>query len=581
MTSPGSRQSSHVGRFFLHVIAEYPLARWTLFVTLVLLLLEYSSLSLMIPLSMGASAAPSGNSSIVATWSAVARALGLAPTLMTWIWLFLVLLALRSAAGYLHLCMTTRVAKQVHRELSKSVFGQIVLKEPMSDIYRRTVGFYISLAGDDTFRAGTLINSALQLLAALVSATAGLVLLYLFSALAFKVTLAFLLLSAIGVGFCAKTLLRLEGRAVGLSREARTSFLEALNSLRSIRSMSSEAFVHDNYAGQIRAYTRLLFLVEVVKNGIRFIPAIVALMIGIVVLAPWQAESLALEAGTIFAATTILIRVFLSLGALMTAGGALLIDGRAAKDLGTLINIHRSAPVAAPPTSAEIHRRDLVMERVDLVGIDYSYAGHRNVLNDLSLTLRRGRSYSIVGPSGTGKSTLADLLLGLVDPTRGEIGINGHRVHAVDLRSRVIVVEQQPRIFSVSVRENLTLGLDVSDADVAEAVAAVEMTSFVRDLPRGLETRLDYQGANLSGGQRQRLSIARALLRKPEILILDEATSALDAATESLVLRSVKRAMQNGILVLITHDPEVAAAADESIDLHPDAAVQSLSPACS
>ena len=562
-----SRYFSHVGRFFLHVIAEYPLARWTLLLTVALLVLEYSSLSLMIPLSMGANAASGGNSIIVATWSAVARAIGLAPGLMTWIWLFLVVLALRSIAGYLHLCMTTMVSKQVHRELSKSVFGQIVFKEPMSNVYRRTVGFYISLAGDDTFRAGTLVNSALQVLAALVSVAAGLMLLFLFSTTAFNVTLVFLVVSSIGVVICAKTLLRLDGKAVDLSREARTSFLEALNSLRSIRSMSSEAFVHNNYAEQIRAYTRLLFLVEVFKNGIRFFPGIVALSIGIVVLGPWRADSLAFEASTIFAATTILIRVFLSLGALMTSGGALLLDGRAAKDLGTLVNIHRSTHVAQPPTTEEKRRQALVVERVDLVGINYGYEKHRKVLDDLSLCLRRGRCYSVVGPSGTGKSTLADVLLGLVTPISGVIQINGHPVHDTDLRSRVILVEQQPRIFSVSVRENLTLGLSVSDADVADALAAVEMTAFVKELPQGLDTPLNYQGANLSGGQRQRLSIARALLRQPEILILDEATSALDAATEKLVIRSLRGAMQNGILVFISHDPEVASAADEVIDL--------------
>jgi ABC-type multidrug transport system fused ATPase/permease subunit len=574
-----SRYFTHVGRFFLHVIAQYPLARLTLLLTFVLLVLEYASLSLMIPLSMGANPTSGGNSNIVATWSAVAGAVGLTPTLMTWIWLFLVVLALRSIAGYLHLCMTTLVSKQVHRELSKSVFGRIVFDEPMSDIYRRTVGFYISLAGDDTFRAGTLINSALQVLAALVSVGAGLVLLFLFSTTIFKVTLAFLLVSAIGVGFCARALVRLDGRAVGLSREARTSFMEALNSLRSIRSMSSEAFVDANYAGQIRAYTRLLFLVEVFKNGIRFFPGIAALAIGIVVLAPWRSEALAFEASMVFAATTILIRVFLSLGALMTSGGALLIDGRAAKDLAILIDIQRSSHVAPPPTPAELQRRELVMERVDLVGINYAYDKHRQVLSDLTLALLRGRCYSVVGPSGTGKSTLADLLLGLVTPSSGEIQINGHSVHAVDLRSRVILVEQQPRIFSVSLRENLTLGLTVSDADVAEAVAAVEMTAFVNELPRGLDTPLDYQGANVSGGQRQRLSIARALLRKPEILILDEATSALDAATEALVIRSVRRAMKNGILVLITHDREVAAAADEVIDLQSRHPSHSLSAA--
>lgn len=560
------RYFSHVGRFFRHVVARYPLARWALLITLVLLVLEYASLSLMLPLSMGASTASKGQAS-VAIWSGAVRELGLKPELMTWVWLFLVLLALRSTAGYIHLCLTTMLAKQVHREMSGSVFRQIVVDEPMTDIYRRTVGFYVSLAGDDTFRAGTLINSALQFLAAVVSVAAGLVLLFLFSTTAFEVTMAFLLVAAVGVVFFARVLLRLDGRAVALSREARTGFMEALNSLRSIRSMGSEVFVFRNYAEQMRTYTRLLFLVEVFKNGIRFFPGIVALAVGIVVLAPWRAGSLTFEASVIFAATTILIRVFLSLGALMTAGGALLIDGRAAKDLGTLIEINRSAALAAPPPAPTLHR-DAVMERVDLVGLHYAYDGRRDVLRDLSLTLRRGRCYSIVGPSGTGKSTLADILLGLVVPSAGEIRINGQPVRAAELRSRVILVEQQPRIFSVSVRENLTLGLDVDAATLNEALDAVEMTTFAAELPGGLETTLDYQGANLSGGQRQRLALARALLRHPNVLILDEATSALDAATEELVIGRVRRAMRDGILIFITHDPDLATAADEVIDLH-------------
>jgi ABC-type multidrug transport system fused ATPase/permease subunit len=533
-----------IGRFFAHVVARYPLARWTLALTFVLLILEYASLSLMIPLSSANASAGTGrNSAIIEAWSTVAGSIGLPPTLMTWLWLFLVLMALRSVAGYVHLCLTTLVSKQVHRELAKSVFGRIVFDEPMAAIYRRTVGFYISLAGDDTFRAGTLVNSALQVLAAVVSVGAGLALLFMFSTTAFQMTLAFLLVSAIGVGLCARRLMRLDVRAVGLSREARTSFLEALNSLRSIRSMSSEAFVHANYAEQMRAYTRLLFLVEVFKNGIKFFPGIVALAIGIVVLAPWRTSPLAYEASTVFAATTILIRVFLSLGALMTAGGALLIDSRAAKDLGILVDMHRGThadpQLVAPPRPRPVG----TIERIDLAGIDYAYEGARSVISGLSLSLQRGHCYAVVGPSGTGKSTLADLLLGLVAPSAGEIRIDGQAV-------------------------DLTLGHATSDAAIAAALSAVEMTSFVESLPRGLDTPLDYQGANLSGGQRQRLSIARALVRQPEVLILDEATSALDGPTEALVLRNVKREMGRGVLVLVTHDPEIASATDEVIDLH-------------
>ena len=262
----------------------------------------------------------------------------------------------------------------------------------------------------------------------------------------------------------------------------------------------------------------------------------------------------------IFAATTILIRVFLSLGALVTAGGALLIDSRAAKDLGTLIDIDRSVgPVTSDTTAAQISH-DAVIDSVDLLDISYTYDTRRDVLRELSLTFRRGRTYSLIGPSGTGKSTLADILLGLVTPSGGEIRINGEPVRPADLRKRVIVVEQQPRIFSVSVRENLTLGLSAYVGERRDRSSRCGRDDLIRErATRRARDHARLPGRQLSGGQRQRLSIARALLRRPEILILDEATSALDAATEEIVIRSVKRAMRDGILILITHDPELAA----------------------
>jgi ABC-type bacteriocin/lantibiotic exporter with double-glycine peptidase domain len=177
--------------------------------------------------------------------------------------------------------------------------------------------------------------------------------------------------------------------------------------------------------------------------------------------------------------------------------------------------------------------------------------------------------HAIIGPSGSGKSTLADLLLGMFAPDAGEILLDGLPIPPEALRRRVVLVEQQPRIFSVSVRDNLSLGLAVSDADIEAVLEAVDLGDVIRALPAGIHTLMDYQGSNLSGGQRQRLSIARALLRQPQVLILDEATSALDPQTRDLVVARIRARLQHGVIVFITHDETIAELADVVLALSP------------
>ena len=130
-----------------------------------------------------------------------------------------------------------------------------------------------------------------------------------------------------------------------------------------------------------------------------------------------------------------------------------------------------------------------------------------------------------------------------------------------------MLVEQQPKIFSSSVKENLLMGLSATDQDLYSALQVVNMESTVRELEQGLDTRLSYLGENFSGGQRQRLGIARALLRKPDVLILDEATSALDPETRVQVVAKLRERMRDGIIIFITHDEEIAALADEVLKI--------------
>ena len=161
-------------------------------------------------------------------------------------------------------------------------------------------------------------------------------------------------------------------------------------------------------------------------------------------------------------------------------------------------------------------------------------------------------------------------------PQSGTVSVNDGRLALEDVRGRIMLVEQQPKIFSTSVRENLLFGHQAGDDALWAALRMVDMHDQIGSMRHGLDMPLSYLGENLSGGQRQRIGIARALIRNPDVLILDEATSALDSATRALVVHNIRRHMQDGIIVFITHDPEIADLADELLVLqrNQDAAAQ-------
>ena len=520
------------------------------------LALEYAATSLMIPIAPGASQTGSG---IVAFWHDMAGLLGLDPSTRLWLWLFFMLMTVRLVFGYMLAVLTSWLGKQVHKSLSGKVFGHILMHEPMTRVYTRSVGHYITMAGDDTFKSGTIVSSLLQAMSGFLTAAVALVVLYQFSSILFVGVVLFLVFSAILIAALLRRVLRVNFQAVDLSRELGTTFVEALNSLRSIRSLHSELFVMRTYADQIARYIRMLVELDAIKTGVKSLPAVILLVLASVALRPGTEVGLADSA--LFGGTIIIVRVFAALGQMMTAGSQLLTDIRAVKDIGALVSI--GSEEFQPATAARPDRiRDISIEN-----ISFAYAGRGRVLDDLSFRFVSGRCYAIIGPSGSGKSTLADLLLGLNDVEGGRLLINGIDMHSDGGRRSIMLVEQQPKIFSTTVRGNLLMGAAGDDALLHAALDAVNLDDMVRGLPSGLDTPLTYLGENFSGGQRQRLGIARALVRQPDVLILDEATSALDPETRQAVVAKLRQRMSAGIIIFITHDAEIASLADEVLPI--------------
>jgi ATP-binding cassette subfamily B protein len=191
--------------------------------------------------------------------------------------------------------------------------------------------------------------------------------------------------------------------------------------------------------------------------------------------------------------------------------------------------------------------------------------GEPDVLKRIDLVIEPGETVAIVGATGSGKSTLAALVPRLYDVTGGRIAIDGNDIRDItlaSLRQHVAVAFEEPVLFSMSVRENLTLGRpDASDADVRAALE-LSQAEYVYELPWGLDTRIGEQGLSLSGGQRQRLALARAVITRPSVLVLDDPLSSLDVHTEALVEEALGRALREATGLLVVHRPSTVALAD-------------------
>jgi ATP-binding cassette subfamily B protein len=247
------------------------------------------------------------------------------------------------------------------------------------------------------------------------------------------------------------------------------------------------------------------------------------------------------------------------------------------QQLSQLFNMVQSAAAALAKLFALLDTEVDVPERpgavdlpergaIDVVGVGFSYAPGSPVLSDVDLHISVGARIALVGPTGAGKSTLAKLIARLYDPTEGAVryaGIDLRDATVRSLRQRVVVVPQEGFLFNGTILENIRLArADATDAEVLAALEAIGVHERFAALPEGLATEVRERGSRLSAGEKQLVSLARAALADPAVLVLDEATSSLDPGTEVIVERAMVRLMEGRTVIVIAHRLSTAERAD-------------------
>lgn len=223
----------------------------------------------------------------------------------------------------------------------------------------------------------------------------------------------------------------------------------------------------------------------------------------------------------------------------------------AAERVFTLMEQHNE--ITDKPNAVEKHS---FKDQIAIENINFAYQNDY-VLKNFSLTIPKGKTVALVGQSGSGKSTIANLLTRFYDVNEGKITLDGIDIRDMkmaSLRSMIGLVTQESLLFNDTIKNNLLIGKqNASDAEIIDALKVANAYEFVKDLPNGIDTNIGDAGGKLSGGQKQRLSIARAVLKNPPIMILDEATSALDTESEKLVQIALENMMQNRTSIVIAH----------------------------
>lgn len=430
-----------------------------------------------------------------------------------------------------------------------------VIELPMNFFGTRKVGEIISRFNDAGKVRDATSGATLTIMIDTIMAIAGAIILCMQNGKLFGITVMIVVLYGIIVLCFHKWYEKLNRRQMEDNAQLTSYMVESINGIQTVKAYNAERKANRETEIKFVRLLRSVFDLTWVSNLQSSLKTFGELVGGIIIL---------------WAGGVSVIDGEMTIGALITFNSLLVYFLDPVKNLIDLQPQIQTAVVAADrlgeildleAEKSEMEYRKLspvsLAGEIEIKNLDFRYGTRKLVLENINLKIEKGQKIAFVGESGSGKTTLSKLLLHLYAPETGDILINGNNIEDIrleTLRERIAYIPQETFLFSGSIFENLTLGLDDATMDdIIEASKMAQAHDFINELPLRYETRLEENGSNLSGGQRQRLAIARAMLKKPDILILDEATSNLDAVTERALDRTIHELAKDMTTIFIAH----------------------------
>lgn len=431
-----------------------------------------------------------------------------------------------------------------------------VLALPMNFFGTRKVGEIISRFNDASKVRDAISGAVLTIMIDTLMAAGGAVILYLQSPKMFGIAFSMILLYAMIVLSFQKKYKQLNEQSMEDNAQLTSYLVESLNGIQTIKAYNAERKAdletEKKFVRLLKSIFHLSWVGNVqtaLKTAVEWIGGVVILWVGAICVINGE-----ITMGQMIAFQSLLVYFLDPVKNLINLQPQMQTAVVAAERLGEILDLEAEKNPAGERKKMQPENLfgDITFEHVK-----FRYGTRRLVLEDIHLTIHQGDKIAFVGESGSGKTTLSKLLLHLYKPEEGNILIDGNNIEDIQmelLREKIAYIPQETFLFCGTIMENLLLGVDDGTVDeVIEASKMAQAHEFINELPLRYETMLEENGANLSGGQRQRLAIARAMLKKPDILILDEATSNLDAITERALDRTIQEYCKDMTTIFIAH----------------------------